>query len=146
MYTYMYVYVQLRKDGRQRKPSCCYEDNQPRSPACPLRLTPVFKPHTNKYSHTYRGCSETHTPYNPHSLWMRKSCSVCHGQHKDVIKTREEGGMEEKLGWGVGGGLLHLSQVRLGLQGHRSRFPSPRRRAEEAAGTEKKKKKQRKPQ
>jgi len=49
-------------------------------------------------------------------------------------ERRGEGREEE----GEGERLLHLSQVRLGSQGHRSPFPSPRLRAKEAAGTKKK--------
>lgn len=118
----------------------CSLPRRPRSwwSACPLRLTPIFTPHTNKPSHTHAHIGVLRNKHIP-SSWGKVA------EHKDVIKGGEEDDGREEGREGRER-LLHLSQVRLGSQGHRSPFPSPRLRAEEAAGTEEKKKKKKNPQ
>lgn len=115
--------------------------------------TNIYTTRKHALAHT-SGRSETHPPRcNPLPCARGKVAerSVRHGQHKDVIKRGEEGGRRRGGERGEGGGrgreegggegerLLHLSQVRLGSQGRRSPFPSPRLRAKEVSGTEGKK-------
>ena len=99
---------------------------------------------TNIYTTHASGCSETpptHTPSLFPSLVHKggkklQSVRFVTAGTKTSLSEGEEGedGREEEEEEAER--LLHPSQVRLGSRGHRSPFPSPRRRAKEAAGTD----------